>query len=171
VTVSSKQIKHFVDYRQVFRSFRMDYSEPPVCTLHATPTWDLASRYSSWPKLLRTTALYYSLYRFLNRFRRSKKPANTATLLPEEIQNAKCYWLKTMLSNMFPNENALKHKRLVSKNSPIFVLNPYMDKDGLIRIRGRLRRVCLPGATRNPIVLHPLLILIQHHQRCMPILN
>ena len=38
-----------------------------------------------------------------------------------------------------------------------------MDEDGLIRIRGRLRRVCLPGATSNPIVLHPLLVLIQHH--------
>ena len=41
-----------------------------------------------------------------------------------------------MQSNMFPNEiAALKHKRLVLKNSPLFILNPYMDKDGLIRIR------------------------------------
>ena len=62
--------------------------EPPVYALHATPNWDLASRYSSWPKLLRTTTY---LYRFLNRFRRSKKQANNATLLLEEIQNAKRY--------------------------------------------------------------------------------
>jgi len=51
---------------------------------------------------------------------------------------------------MFPNEIAvLKHKHLVPQNSPLFVLNPYMDEVGLIRIR---ERTCLPGA-RNPIVL------------------
>ncbi|KYN12098.1 hypothetical protein ALC57_15733 [Trachymyrmex cornetzi] len=76
--------------------------EPPECALHATPNWDRASRYSSWPQLLRITAY---LYRFLNRLRRSKNPLMTiATLLPEEIQNAKRYWLKTMQSDMFPNE-------------------------------------------------------------------
>ena len=89
--------------------------------------WDLALFFM--PKLLRTTVY---LYRFLNRLRHSKNPqANTVTLLPEKIQNAKCYWLKTMQSNMFPNEIALKHKRLVLKNSPLFVLNPYMNEDGL----------------------------------------
>ncbi|KAG5339771.1 SETMR methyltransferase, partial [Acromyrmex heyeri] len=54
----------------------------------------------------------------------------------------------------------------VPKNSPLSVLKPYMNEDGLIRIRGRLCRACLPRATRNPIVLraHPLLVLIiQHH--------
>jgi len=72
-----------------------------------------------------------------------------------------------MQSDMFLNEiAALKHQRLVPKNSLLSVLNPYMDEDGLIAIPGRLRRACLPGATRNSIVLHahPLLILIiQHH--------
>ena len=46
-----------------------------------------------------------------------------------------------------------------------------MDDDRLIRIRGRLRRACLPGAMRNPIVLraHPLLVLIiqYHHLRML----
>ena len=81
---------------------------------------------------------------------------------------------------MFLNEIAtLKQKRLVLKNSPLSVLNPYMDK--LIRIRGRLRRACLSGAMRNPIVLraHPLLVLITIQmvlstiilERCMSVLN
>jgi len=134
-------------------------SEPPVCTLHATPNWNLASRYSSWPKLLRTIAY---LYPFLNGFRRSKNLQATY-LLPEEIQNAKRYWLKTTQSTMFPNEIvALTHKHLVQpKNSPLF-LNPYMD-DGLIR--GSFHRACLSRAIRNPIShAHSLLVLIiQHH--------
>jgi len=55
------------------------------------------------------------------------------------------------------------------KNSPLHALNPYFDEDGLIRIRGRLRRACLPKATKNPIVFailraHLLLVhIIQHH--------
>jgi len=105
-----------------------------------------------WPKLLRSIAY---LYCFLNRFRCSKNSqANIAIyLLSEEIQIAKRYWLKTIQAIMFPNEiAALTHKRLVPKNSPLFVLNPYMDEDGFVR--GRLRRGCLPGATRNLIVLH-----------------
>ncbi|XP_018371806.1 PREDICTED: uncharacterized protein LOC108766801 [Trachymyrmex cornetzi] len=139
--------------------------EPPGCASHTTPDWDLASRYSSWPKLLRITAY---LYRCLNRVRRTKNPqSDTAILISEEIQTAKRYWLKIMQSDLFSNEIvALNQKRAVSKSSPLSILNPYMDEDGLIRIRGRLRRAYLPGATKNPIVLHahPLLVLIiQHH--------
>jgi len=101
-----------------------------MCVLHATPQWDLASRYSSWPKLLRITAYFY---RFLSRLRLSKH-SNIAFLFPEEIQNAKRY-SKTMQSDMFPNEIAgLKQKRLVPKSSPLSVLNSYINENGLIRI-------------------------------------
>ncbi|XP_032684998.1 uncharacterized protein LOC116850611 [Odontomachus brunneus] len=72
-----------------------------------------------------------------------------------------------MQSDMFRDEIvALSQKRSVPKSSPLSVLNPYMDEHGLIRIRGRLRRACLPEAMKNPIILrtHPLLVLIiQHH--------
>jgi len=72
-----------------------------------------------------------------------------------------------MQSHMFLNKiAALKHQRPVPKNSPLSVLNSYVDEDRFIRIRERHRRACLVGAMRNPIVLraHPLLVLIiQHH--------
>jgi len=52
-------------------------------------TWDLTSRYSSWPKLLRTTA-YLVLSIVIVFSIDSKNPqANTAILLSEVIQNAK----------------------------------------------------------------------------------
>ncbi|XP_071577161.1 uncharacterized protein [Temnothorax nylanderi] len=139
--------------------------EQPAHTLHATPSWDLSSRFSSWPKLLRITAY---LYRFLLR-RRSIPPIDgySARLLPDEIQRAKHYWLKTMQAEMFPHElAALKNSKALPKTSPLSPLNPYLDPDGLIRVGGRLRHTCLPGTTKNPIVLrsHPLLPrLIEHH--------
>ncbi|XP_018392979.1 PREDICTED: uncharacterized protein LOC108772033 [Cyphomyrmex costatus] len=140
-------------------------SDPPVCALHATSTWDLESRYSSWPKLLRITAY---LYHFLNRLRACKDSQFCAvTLIPKKIQQAKSYWLGRMQSHMFPSEiAALNQQRPLPKNSPLSTLNPYLDKEGLIRLRGRLRRANLPGATKNPLVLrsHPLVVLIiQHH--------
>jgi len=51
-----------------FRYRPMSFSSnlEPVCILDSAPCWDLDSRYSSWPELLRITV---HLYRFLNRFR------------------------------------------------------------------------------------------------------
>jgi len=131
-------------------------SEPPVCALHTTLNWNLASRYYSWPcyELL--------LICFLNRLRRFKN-LRISQLCPEEIRQT--LLAQSHAVNMFPNEIvALTHKRLVPKNSPFFVLNPYLDENKLICIRGR-RRARLPGV--NPIVLHahPLLVLITQHYR------
>jgi len=72
------------------------------------------------------------LYRFLNRH--SKNPQDNTALLPEEIQNAKRYWLKTMQLDMFLNETVvLKHQCPIPKNCSLSVVNcPYMNKHGLI---------------------------------------
>jgi len=49
-----------------YRPMSFSNNSEPVCTLDSVSCWDLDSRYSSWPELLRITA---HLYRFLNRFR------------------------------------------------------------------------------------------------------
>lgn len=139
--------------------------QSPLCALHSTPSWNLASRYSSWPKLLRVTA---HLYRFINRVRApTGKFPHIATLNPEDIQKAKYYWLKTIQSDLFPNEISTLTRHLpLPKTSPLSSLNPYFDAEGLLRVRGRLRHARLPEAARNPIVLrgHPLLsLIIKHH--------
>ncbi|XP_029166951.1 uncharacterized protein LOC114937603 [Nylanderia fulva] len=140
-------------------------SQPPIHSLHVTPSWDLASRYSSWPRLLRITAY---LYRFLYRLRSSKSASSSQAILhPEEIQKAKHYWLRVMQSEMFSVEISTLQRQLpLQKTSSLSTLNPYLDADGLLRIRGRLRHACLSETTKNPLVLraHPLLVLIiQHH--------
>ncbi|XP_029170129.1 uncharacterized protein LOC114939860 [Nylanderia fulva] len=140
-------------------------SQPPIHSLHVTPSWDLASRYSSWPRLLRITAY---LYRFLYRLRSSKSASSSQAILhPEEIQKAKHYWLRVMQSEMFSVEISTLQRQLpLQKTSSLSTLNPYLDADGFLRIRGRLRHACLSETTKNPLVLraHPLLVLIiQHH--------
>ncbi|XP_024881085.1 uncharacterized protein LOC112460568 [Temnothorax curvispinosus] len=133
--------------------------------LHTSPGWDLSSRFSSWPKLLRVTAY---LYRFSSRCRPSKRSEGPSTSLRAgEINQAKLHWLRTMQADTFPRELLhLTDRKPMPIASPLASLNPYLDSDGLIRVGGRLRHACLPGSTKNPVVLrtHPLLtLLIEHH--------
>ncbi|XP_011687752.1 PREDICTED: uncharacterized protein LOC105449960 [Wasmannia auropunctata] len=142
--------------------------QPSVPVFHSAPNWDLASRFSSWPKLLRVTAY---LYRFLSRQKRSDS-FSSASLQPDEIDKAKFYWLRSIQADMFPLElAALSRQSPLPKSSSLSSLNPYLDSDGLLRVGGRLRHARLPGATKNPIVVrsHPLLSLIieHHHMRTL----
>ena len=131
------------------------------------------SHYSSWPKLLWTIAY---LYRFLNPLRRSKNPqANIATLLPDEIQNAKRYWLKTMQSTMFPNEIAAL-TCLVPKKSSLYALNPY-GREWICSYSGKTPSSLPPRSdeeshrfTRTPAVsTHYPAPSSTIFERCMPI--
>jgi len=125
--------------------------------LHSAPHWDLDSRYSSWLKL-RITAY---LYRFLNRIRPAKTALSHAAILhPEEIQKVKRLAQNHAIRHI--SQWNLSFNPVSVKNSPLHALNLYFDEDGLIHIRGWLRRACLPEATKNPIVLraHPLLVHI-----------
>lgn len=135
--------------------------------------WDLATRFSSWPRLLRVTAY---VIRFTQKIRRhavlpvqpeQSESANFIALSPDEIQEAKRYWLKTMQLEMFPDElSKLQNQSPVPKSSSLASLNPYVDSQGLLRVGGRLRHSRLPDSTKNPIVIrsHPLLsLLIMHH--------
>ncbi|XP_029171730.1 uncharacterized protein LOC114941055 [Nylanderia fulva] len=128
--------------------------------------WDLAFRFSSWPKLLRVTSY---LIRFGNLARQRNQSLERSSRV-DEIAAAKAYWLRCIQAAMFPAELVcLAAKR--SKSSPLSSLNPSLSDDGLIRVRGRLRHARLPDSTKYPIVFrsHPLLFLIidHHHHRML----
>ena len=54
----------------------------------------------------------------------------------------------------FPEEiKALEKNGRISRKSPIFKMDAFLDKDGLIRAGGRLRRGPLPYELKHPIVL------------------
>ncbi|XP_024893685.1 uncharacterized protein LOC112468635 [Temnothorax curvispinosus] len=72
-----------------------------------------------------------------------------------------------MQSELFAEERGLlARQRSVPKSCALSSLNPYLDSEGLIRVRGRLRQSHLPEAMKNPIILsshHLLSLIIQHH--------
>nr|XP_042908227.1 uncharacterized protein LOC122271343 [Parasteatoda tepidariorum] len=103
---------------------------------HSSISDDIFDRYSSLSKLKRITAL---CLRF--------------------IHNLQC--------NEFNSEiNALKRKQLLSCNSKILSLNPFIDDSGILRGGGRLRHSNLAYGHKHPILLpkrHILTDLIVRH--------
>ena len=48
---------------------------------------------------------------------------------------------------------ALKSRKPVVKKSPIYILEPFLDEEGILQVGGRLKNVPLPEEARHPIIL------------------
>ncbi|XP_063994337.1 uncharacterized protein LOC135171637 [Diachasmimorpha longicaudata] len=113
--------------------------------------------YSSFKKLKRIIA-------FCLRFRSRKQGPLTA----EELiaaQNAVIHWLQT--ETLSPLKRALNDTKSKQAKNPelakVSKLAPFLDKDGLIRVGGRLRNAMIPYSQRHPIIIpksHPITKLI-----------
>jgi len=149
-----------------------DRNQLPMHVTQYINDWDLAMKFSSWPKLLRVTAYVIKFTQQLRKHVRSSskgdiknKTFNSSSLflLPSEIQNAREFWIRTIQQQLFPKEySSLSKKVNIQKNSKLKSLNPFIDEQGSIRIRGRLQNADLPAKTKTPIVLgaHPLVSLL-----------
>lgn len=128
--------------------------------------WDLESKFSSWPKLIRVTAY---ILKFVNRCRKPSlsKVGDTSktnkSLTCGEIQQAKTIWLKQIQQDLFPNDiNNLTSKNPVKKTSSLASLNPFLDSDGIMRVGGRLENSPHSYQAKHPVILksHFLVTLI-----------
>ncbi|XP_011859317.1 PREDICTED: uncharacterized protein LOC105556814, partial [Vollenhovia emeryi] len=149
-------------------------------------SWDLAERYSSWPKLIRITAYLIKFVSLCRRARSGHKMLSTSvspTLPPAPASSglslsashcnlAKTFWIKRIQADSFPTDiNAMSNNKSLSPRSALLSLNPFLDKDGIVRVGGRLNRAPVPFSVRHPILLssHPLVTLIvnQAHLRAL----
>jgi len=64
-----------------------------------------------------------------------------------------------------PEIRALTNKQALSTKSSILSLNPFLDKNDILRVGGRLENAPIPFNVKHPIVLaaHPIVNLIIHH--------
>ncbi|CAL1288082.1 unnamed protein product, partial [Larinioides sclopetarius] len=93
------------------------------------------SKYSSFSKLVRITAY---LIRFINNCRKVDRKGSYLTAI--EIQNATDVLIKKIQVSEFKMEiKCLKNKQPLPRNSKILSLNVFLDKNGLLRVGGRLR--------------------------------
>ena len=106
------------------------------------------SRFSSVTKLKRVTAW---ILRFVNNARGKRERGK---LKIYELNNAINVWIRLVQRESFEREiGQLKKGEGVSINSRLISLCPFLDKDGLIRVGGRLGRSALTYDVKYPIVL------------------
>lgn len=115
--------------------------------------FELINKFNSYHKLLRITA--YCL-RFIHqcRSRASIMEKKAGPISTSELRKSLQLIVKCIQKEFFsPEYSALVNKREIAKNSKILNLHPFLDKDGLIRVGGRLRLSNLPPEAKHQIIL------------------
>lgn len=151
--------------------------EARITSLHLaeqSQQWDLADRFSSWPRLLRVTAY---VMRFVKLCRRLELDSNATSpggsaLSASEYHTARVFWIRHIQAQLFASDlQALSSQKTLPSKSSLLSLHPFLDQDGIIRVGGRLAHAPVPFPTKHPIVLaaHPLvtLIIVQAHTRAL----
>ncbi|XP_055906876.1 uncharacterized protein LOC129942102 [Eupeodes corollae] len=143
--------------------------------LHHIEKTDFAidlTRFSTWNKLMRTMA---QATRFIRQ--RMLKTEKVSTMIRStHMEDAENYLIRMCQSDKFSEEIAIlkrvkTEERTLCKSSPLYKLSPYLDDNGLLRIKGRIDTVPgVPLCTKRPIILprqHIVTYLIvgDYHQR------
>ncbi|KAJ8980427.1 hypothetical protein NQ317_018819 [Molorchus minor] len=116
-------------------------------------------RFSSFIRLKRTVAY---MLRFKHNCFSSKNilPKQCGPLSVDEIAKAHVTLVKLAQSDSFPCElkDLLKNGRITDRKSNILSLSPFIDKEGVIRVGGRLKHSSFSYDKKHPISLCP-----KHH--------
>ena len=111
------------------------------------------SRYSSWVKYKRTVAW---ILRFCENTRRSRRGDSRVggALTSTEIQSAEVFILRELQRATYHAElKAIASGSRLPEDSTLLHLSPYVDEQGLLRARGRLRNAPLAETCRHPLLI------------------
>ena len=127
-------------------------TDPNIVALHISAQ-DLAlpllSRISTYSRLIRVTAW---ILRFGYNLR---NPAhrNLGALGTNELNQAEQYWLKEIQHSAFSKElRTLRSRKLLPSTSRLITFRPFLDREGLLRVGGRLEHGKFSYAKRHPIL-------------------
>lgn len=123
---------------------------------------DLLSRYSSYNTLKRVVA-YCMRFKFLKKYRGS-------LLTIEELNNAEMVIVKLIQNVEFSREiQDLKKEKKVNSKSKLIALDPFLDKNEILRVGGRLKNSNLQFSQKFPMLLprshHVTNLLIDHYHQ------
>ncbi|XP_058448790.1 uncharacterized protein LOC131428764 [Malaya genurostris] len=128
-------------------------------------------KFSSYNKLIRHTAYWLRLIKLLQL--PAKDRHNEGFLTTEELKQAECTLARRVQKEVFLDEwKTLSMGTALKKGSPLRWYNPFISKDQLIRLGGRLKYAHGSEDTKHPIVLparhqFTYLILLQYHERLL----
>ena len=91
---------------------------------------------------------------YVQRALNKHKPA-TLVVSIEEREKAKATIFKLLQQELFGEEmKSLKAEKEFPKSSKILQFSPFIDEEGLIRAKGRIRKIQLDFNAKHPILLH-----------------
>ncbi|CAH2109138.1 unnamed protein product [Euphydryas editha] len=110
------------------------------------------NKFSNLSKLVRVTAY---CQRFIQNCKLNKGERNISSFLTAtELKNSLNFCIKLSQHKYFEIEiDCLSQGKCVPKKSKLYTLNPYLDKDQIVRVGGRLRHAEIPPYQKSPIVL------------------
>ena len=155
------QMEHSDEVRQICHHADIDQGAPVIPY----------EQYSSFHHLKRVTAW---IFRFIDNCRHSQhREVISPHLTTEELAGSESYWLSLVQGDHFSIEIAsLKGDSVIPGSSPLFVLHPFMDCSGLVRVGGRVQNARISYDTKHPVILHgrhPItkLIISSEHVRLL----
>ncbi|XP_037868119.1 uncharacterized protein LOC119628748 [Bombyx mori] len=143
-----------------------DDVEVKVCTI-TLMTVELPddSRFSRYWRLIRSTAWFMrAVHNWMH-----KSSKRHGELIADEVKVAELIWIRKSQRRMFSDDiESVKKTGQVKRDSPLRQLTPFLDKDGILRVRGRICRADGDNDFRHPIILNPKdryvkLQLMQYH--------
>ena len=98
---------------------------------------------------------------------------STTPLAVSELPKAKTWLIKQAQAQMFPNTvKLLRKKNPLPLSDPLQSLNAVLDKDGLLRVGGRLSQSMKDYESQHPLILHgkhylsTLIVQSEHKRLC-----
>ncbi|XP_062597368.1 uncharacterized protein LOC134258800 [Saccostrea cucullata] len=132
-------------------------------------------RFSQWRRLVETIARLQHIARSFHQ-RDSKCSGwhvceNSKTV--ESFDKAEKFIIKTVQSEVYSEEiQCILKEKPLPRDSNILPLSPFLDKDGILRVGGRLNKSSLPISEKNPVIIprnHHIALLIAryYHELCI----
>ena len=127
-----------------------------VHAVHAVPDTGWQLKFKSYTKLLHVTAYLLRFCRNLRAAAKGEQPNREPVLSPSEVMAAESVLFKQSQARAFPEE--LQRLTAASptpmrKNSPLRLVHPFISKEGLLLVGGRLNRSSLSDLQKNPVIL------------------
>ena len=114
-------------------------------------------RFSKWGRLIRTLGW---ILVFIENFRNLKQQSKATREVPYRLNNTEHQNGKNLLIKLIQQD-------LTSNQSSMVKLDPHLDKDGILRVGGRLKHALIPYAAKHQIILpykhHAVKLLIEHY--------
>lgn len=120
---------------------------------------DRLSKFSSWCKVKQAVA------RLL---RQAKSDKSTSHSTVQEQEDAQRIIIRDLQRRVYPDEIQLLSNGLqLSRQSKLFRLDAFLDKDGILKVGGRLKNASLPASQKHPMIIpkdhHITRMIIAHH--------